>query len=766
MGKTRKAFAAVVAAVAMAVAPGAFAEGQITAINSSNVADFRLYALNFNAFTFEAGRTFGQRDVLKVCEAIDNSKLVMLGLGSAAQCRETGAFLFSTPAIATSLEGLFRRGGILYVEPSSWSVYNSWPAAAREFFRAHGLKIMTGGEYKSPAGPNSEKTIYGRCAKGTLPVDFGAPRDVGRLRAIRYFDGPALEGYETLVADGEGRRLAVGGRIGKGGVVFSLVYSVMRERQSAYWDNAVESLYGAEATRKAAGRTVYLREARAKGLGGLYVREVPAFTRLYSDTPPPEGGKELSHIDMLLARGEKELAQIVFYNCTEMNMLYRLEPRRESGNGGVFTFLDVLPWRNEVGRVQLEIVTPLGPTGTVFVPSGETKTIFLSARTDLPAGKYGWSFELVPVNFEEKPRRISVTAEVLDVALEGKMPDVYLFGPYEHAWSSGCIEAYRRFLAEGYHVNYSMAGGRLWSRILTRDASGRFCVSKNPADYLAGEARLQEMGLDWIYGYGMLEDVKKRCRELGAEFSSSDANLLAAVDEGVGRWVKALKDAGIDFSRTYEPVKDEPNTAALDDFIAMAKILRRHGMKVAVDIATWGTLDDLRRLAPHVDLWQPWECRLTSRPTAAEELAIYRASGKPIRPYLCSVSGNSASYLGYHRFRGIRAFLLGGDGFCTWAANSWRGNDYRARGNEAGRTGSQGQGSWYVHHGDGGPVATVRLEALREGAEDLYWLRRAAREGKASRLRGEASLRAAMDGESPAAVKAWRDSLLREMATR
>jgi len=62
------------------------------------------------------------------------------------------------------------------------------------------------------------------------------------------------------------------------------------------------------------------------------------------------------------------------------------------------------------------------------------------------------------------------------------------------------------------------------------------------------------------------------------------------------------------------------------------------------------------------------------------------------------------------------------------------------------------------------PVATKRLEALREGAEDLYWLRRAAKEGKAKELISDEALAALVKAQDPAQVKAWRNALLRALA--
>ena len=188
---------------------------------------------------------------------------------------------------------------------------------------------------------------------------------------------------------------------------------------------------------------------------------------------------ELARLDMLLAQGDRELARIAFYNCTDENYVFRLEPAADRRNRGVFTFLDVIPWRTPAGQVQHEIVSSLGSAGTICVPSGETKTILLAADTERPAGKYDWSFEIVPVNADVPTRRISVSAEVLDLAIRKDcLPLGYLFGPYNTGAAVGRIGAYRSFLTERNRVTHVAAGTSPWSRLLVKDGSGAVCLDE------------------------------------------------------------------------------------------------------------------------------------------------------------------------------------------------------------------------------------------------------------------------------------------------
>ena len=168
----------------------AMAEGQLTLVNSSTKVAFKAYALKVNDFRYVAGQNHGDTDVLRLCEAIDNSRLIILGMKESAVFRETGAFLFGTPAVAASVAAFFRRGGLMYFEPGSWSVYNSWDGAARRFFSAHGVALPDGSCYINPS-KDKDVNIDGKVQNEGDGRLFGKPRDPGLLRAVRHFGGGA-----------------------------------------------------------------------------------------------------------------------------------------------------------------------------------------------------------------------------------------------------------------------------------------------------------------------------------------------------------------------------------------------------------------------------------------------------------------------------------------------------------------------------------------------------------------------------------------------
>ena len=127
------------------------AEGQLTLVNSNTQVAFKTYALKINEFRYEAGQIHDDMDVLRICEAVDNSRLVIIGMRGAAVFRDTVDFLFGTPVVATAFDAFFRRGGMVYFEPGSWDVYNAWAESTRKFFAARGVMPPDGSCYINPS---------------------------------------------------------------------------------------------------------------------------------------------------------------------------------------------------------------------------------------------------------------------------------------------------------------------------------------------------------------------------------------------------------------------------------------------------------------------------------------------------------------------------------------------------------------------------------------------------------------------------------------
>ena len=766
--KMRTSIALLMLVGASSVSGVAVAAGQMTVFNSHALMRFEQCSLRVNRYDIEKRTMLTDAEKLKICESLEDSNFCYFGSLFDRE-HSIGAYtlLFSEPSICRALSEFFRRGGMAYFAPVTWTQMSCWPQPMKDYFLSEGMRLPSTDTYENNIpGTDKEKKLVGKPVLEWRNSPFAGPRPVGELLFIRHFKDPEKFGYETVVAsESEGYAAVIRTRPKSGGsVVFSHVYSVERDTESPFYLNLIEGLYGKDAVRRKASRLLYLEKARSRGLNGLYIREEPVCEKTFNDKSLPDGGRELAHLDMLLARGDRELAKVVLYNCSDENYLFRLEPEKDSPNGEMFRFHDVMAWCNEQGMCVNEIVLPDNEANVISVPSGETKTFLIAAETRRKPGMYRWSFELVPVNVNAEVRKVTVMARVLDLEIDRSLlPMTYMWGPYDYSWARGKTAAYCSFLADKYNVAYVQAGtgGRHWDKLLSKNDAGKIeLVKEMPKELVSGEIAEFRRGHKFVTGYGYLSAFWHKMERLGvknADITNPETYTLYA--GGIRMINAALRQAGITSNDFYDGLMDEPARRHLPQILKAASLAHELGWKVCLDIASWCSIEDeVKPLEPACDWWQPGTRRITERKTGMDELAFYRSTGKPISVGLSSMTSNDEPYLMYHRFQGIRSIYYRFDGWCNHAANSWRDNDYR------GRLICPDNSSYYVHHGNNGPVATMRLEAWREGTEDFHWLKYAEKTGRASNFLSSAALKKAMEREDAAAVKRWRDALLMELA--
>jgi len=492
--------------------------------------------------------------------------------------------------------------------------------------------------------------------------------------------------------------------------------------------------------------------------GKLFITQVPLFTRIYPDSTPHPEAKELKDIRITLPGNDLEIVQIVFFNTTDENYVFRIEPELRSENGDIFSFSELFNWRAVTGEVFAEIESSLNQANLITVPGGENKVLLLKAKTDREPGTYKWSFEIVPVNVSMEKRKIQVTATVLPLKMdEAEMPPCYGYGPYAFSWAWDKRQLYWSQL-KPYHLNYVMAAEPHGAILAEK---GKLTISDDLSLYIQDEPFLNANVKGWLYGYGVVVRFKDKMKRAGIEKPFGDPEILALFDKWCANWARALKSAGTDFRRFTVPLWDEPRTDHLPELISAAEILKKYGFQVSSNFATWSTVDDIRQFAPYLHTAIPWETMVTSRDSADEIKQILKQNCSLIMPYLCSRSVNFAPLQSYFRFRGIRTFLLGGDGIVLWALNSWSNNDYRS---DEERNPS---GGFLIHHGDErGFVPTLRLEAFREAVEDLYYLKLAEKSSSPAvkALIAPEKLNEVMIKDDPAVTAAWHEELIRALA--
>jgi len=276
-------------------------------------------------------------------------------------------------------------------------------------------------------------------------------------------------------------------------------------------------------------------------------------------------------------------------------------------------------------------------------------------------------------------------------------------------------------------------------------------------------------GNGWFYSYGIYFEFNRRLKELGAPLKGEyfeegmDENEWERIfREWVSTWFKYLKEEGIGFNKFYIPLLDEPQDFIADKLLNVARILKEiePSVQITLNPATWTGKELIKKLNPVVDLWIPWEVRLTSRgEISREELEFYQKESKKFAPYLCSPSGIRLPF-SYYRYRGIRTFLMKADGICLWNFNAWRGNDWNEFDDKE-------RDYHLFYHGDTGPIPSVRAEAFREGFEDYYLLISTEKKLKEKhneevlRLISPDYLKGLIEKENGEEVLEWRNKLLK-----
>lgn len=511
--------------------------------------------------------------------------------------------------------------------------------------------------------------------------------------------------------------------------------------------------------------------ARPAGAGAATVRlwTPRPFQRVYSDSFPDDNTPPLPKLEITAARNDQESAQVLITNFSEDNLYFRVEPQFHLADGvtrfaELVTYREALPWRATTGQVILSPLARLNQAGVLAVPPLETRLLWFDVKTTLPPGKYDWKCRLVPINAETPGHDISLSAEILDLTFPSPLPvGSYTFGPYGFSFAYNqdlrrqyfqtCLDYHIRFLQtiDGPHPALKPDGA----------------VSAAPEDYLRDEKLLLELGADWVYGYGVVARFKNTCQKHGLNHDFRQDEVQARFRQWISNWAQALHAANVPFTRFLVPLQDEPRDQDIDDLLIASRIIHQvdPAFRTTVTIATWSTRADIEKLAPAVDVWIPWEPRLTMRAEGPQELAFYQQQNKPFMTYLCSTTGNIAPYLDYFRFRGLRAFLHGTGHFALWACNSWRNNPWNAAEDK------EKNGAFLFLNGNDGPIPTIRAELFREAAEDLFLLRLAAQSPnpQAKALTKPELLNALMDAndrQQPENFQAWRINLLRALAAQ
>ncbi len=463
-----------------------------------------------------------------------------------------------------------------------------------------------------------------------------------------------------------------------------------------------------------------LKPSRKSSTGKVTLWQLPAFERVYQDTFPGAGAKDVKRISFIVAQNDKECRQLLISNTTRENLYFRVEPNYQlSNNGGhfsrTFEFAEVIPWKSPLNQVYGTGIAKLNSAGIISVPSMETRQLWLNAKTNLPPGKYNWSFKLVPTNSRDlKPQRIYVDLEVVNLRYPDVLPiEGYAFGPLDGTpfFPRGDKYTRRNYLLMAKNCHMTMIQNWDFPGFMMSDGK----PSDNLADYITQDDELcRQLNLKYVTTFSLWNAAHNILKRSKAGVTQEETEKI--LEKLLVNKYAALKKYGYDPKRYYITFIDEPSSGNIDLLIKLARMAHKltPDFVVGSDIANWSTQNDLQKLKPYIDFWMPHMLRFSAT-TADAEKKFFRELGKPWITYTCDEQCAILDNIRAFRSKGINHHLLGASGIGIFAFNIIFSNDWYPNG--------KSPNTFLVHHGDLGPVPTVHAEALREAFEDMYLLR-------------------------------------------
>ena len=186
---------------------------------------------------------------------------------------------------------------------------------------------------------------------------------------------------------------------------------------------------------------------------------------------------------------------------------------------------------------------------------------------------------------------------------------------------------------------------------------------------------------------------------------------------------------GVDYEDyAFYPI-DEPglHEGLVDKVVKLARAIKEVDprLQVYADPVSRASMDDLKKMAPYLDIWCPNRNGYLLN-EGNDKLEYIKSTGKTVWTYECEGDAKHQSPLGYYRSQSWLVWWRGltGIGFwsyCTSRHNPW----YVPRG---------GQDYLLIYQGNG-VVTSKRWEAVRDGMEDygiLYQLQQSIKKAKAT----------------------------------
>ncbi len=427
-------------------------------------------------------------------------------------------------------------------------------------------------------------------------------------------------------------------------------------------------------------------------------------------------------IDVEAFAGEYENGALNVYNLTHAPLSFRValssfsrvgvEDETEVAASEVATLREVLDIPTQDDDLSADAI-PLLNQGDVLTVSGwNGRQLWLEVNTKaLVAGE--WRASLSLRSLEPKPREliIPVNVTVWEDAVPEEQPVTLCHWGYVHrsVLSNQPEAALKDQVEHGTNVFVGT-----FAPEASFDEAGEIV---DEIDFTAHDAYVQAyVPHGTILFCGYQSALKGPGGHMGDAYKKAYVAWLRA-------WVEHLKEIGVGYEDYALYPIDEPGLkdGLVEMFLHYATLAREAdpNVRIYTDPVKRITMDELKAMAPYVDIWCP-NAGSFLKFDCADKLAFIKAQQKPVWTYECSGNAKHQSPLGYYRALAWLAWHRGLSGigywtYCTSSDDPW----FRPK----------GKAEYLLIYQGRGVVPSKRWKAIRDGLEDysiLHALREAA----------------------------------------
>ena len=480
-----------------------------------------------------------------------------------------------------------------------------------------------------------------------------------------------------------------------------------------------------------------------------------------SDRPPQGAGRLPGGIAFEQAGNEREAVCLEFTGClTGAALDLRIVPL-SARSGGTFISCDAFEVYSEpFVRFEGDVITaPLvrTPGNIVTLSPGVAKRVWIVFNSrGVPPGEYATKLVLKAAHDPRvADREIPVSARVWNFALpetkDWPLPS-FFYGPNLFR----CDETALLRLMHGYHVTHGWTKGRQYWYGLKND-----CENVRPS------RESVERGFDINLAMNENEDFFRTAKELGMKFVFG-WNIPAKVE-----WYKVMTERMLGMGFDYDEfvykglIRDEflakhipTGAAARNDVWNYSTNLWFHAVLLSTPPPAGATLDQIEEagLPEFYRMWTVIHGLLKDPVRGPETLKVLKSRGAKVWSYQCQRYMQRRDLVGYFRLYPWECRLMGLDGVALYTIFSPEGDD--------GWDSRDGYDEGLCWRGnDKKPVPTKRLEAFREGLEDVAYMdaleKALAAEKAAGRSHPEIEpllreRKAIVEAKSQSKIDAWR----------